>query len=849
MTELALTGGTVRPLPVLRGNIDRVEGDTVVGWAFDPESPDTAVKVLIQTGGRTLGEGVADQYLASLENAGLGNGAHGFRVCLSNPYTADVRLELSLVDADSQRAIAANTFVVTGRDPAALSTVEMDVHGLVAAPRPRIRKRTRQLQGIVRRLKRLAKRCVPVRVVQQPQPLPAGVQAKLSLIQDVSVNSLVSLPSWPRLSLPLSEKPQVSIIVPVFNQFHLTYQCLSSIIMSAGKVSFETILVDDKSTDATASIESRIDGLRVIRNEENLGFLHSCNKAAGEARGQYLLFLNNDTEVTPGWIDEMHAVFDRFDTVGAVGAKLVYPDGRLQDAGGIVWESGTPWNTGHGQDPNDPQFNYVRQVDYLTGAALMVSRPAWEAVHGFDEIYAPAYYEDTDLAFSLRQAGYRTYYCPQAEVIHYEGCSNGTSVESGVKQHQKLNADIFKSRWQAAFVGAGVEGQDLIRHKDRNIGLRVLMIDNSFPKLGHDAGSYAAIQEMELLQRLGCKITFMPNNLLHLGIHVERLQRMGIECVYTPYVKSVEGFLKQRGPEFDVVYVTRYAVAENVIDCVRNHSHARIIFNNADLHFLREMRLAHANGDDDLSGALRTRERELAVMQKVDAILSYNELEHEIIASHLLRVDNIFKCPWVLHSELRRISPFNRRDLSFLGGFAHPPNRQAMDWFCDQVMPLLHARHPDVCLHIWGSSIPADASWSNCPGVIVEGYADSLDQVFDTCRVFVAPLQSGAGVKGKVLDSISHGVPCVLSSVAAEGTGLRDGASMLQAGNPEEWVDKIDLLITNDALWQRISDDSIAVRDSLYSAEYGTELMKKVFDYLGLTTGITDQQVKVGSNG
>jgi glycosyltransferase involved in cell wall biosynthesis len=369
------------------------------------------------------------------------------------------------------------------------------------------------------------------------------------------------------------------------------------------------------------------------------------------------------------------------------------------------------------------------------------------------------------------------------------------------------------------------------------------MIDNSFPRLGQDAGSYAAIQEIRLLLALGCKVTFLPHNLLHLGIHVEYLQKMGVECVHAPFHRSVPKFLERRASEFDAIYVTRYVVAENIVDAVREHSNAKIIFNNADLHFLRELRTAIQAGQSDLSSVATTRRRELAVMQSVDAVLSYNDIELEIISSHLLNREKLFRCPWVLHPASGTANRAPRRDISFLGGFAHPPNKAAIDWFLHYVMPELNRRRPEVTLHIWGSHLPESSDWGNVPGVVVEGYADTLDDVFSDTLVFIAPLQTGAGIKGKVLDSVAYGVPTVLSPIAAEATGLIDGSSTLIAHTPEQWVSHIESLLDDDVLWAQIRENSVSICNRLYSMDAGIDAMQKVFDFLNLDTDVVYPQV------
>ncbi len=651
---------------------------------------------------------------------------------------------------------------------------------------------------------------------------------------DVLVEGYDNRTKYPVLRLPEVAKPLVSIVIPVHNNLSLTYNCIASLILASDRPGYEVIVVDDQSTDETTTIEEFVENIVYVRNDVNLGFLLTSKRGAEQARGDYIVFLNNDTEVTSGWLDEMLGVFDRFDLVGAVGSKLIYPNGKLQEAGGIVWGNGKPWNLGNGQNAEHPMYNYTRQVDYLSGASLMVSQKVWKLIGGFSEEMVPAYYEDTDLAFKVREAGYRTFYCPFSTIVHFEGMSNGQDTNAGIKRFQSVNAPKFRAKWRHAYRHNGAEGKNLSVQIDRNVDFRALVIDYATPRPDQDAGSYAAVQEMTLLQELGCKVTFIPNNLAHMGKHTEALQRQGVECINAPFYSGVEDFLQARGKDYDLVYITRYDIAEQVIELVRQYTNARIVFNNADLHFLRELRAALVAGDSSLEAPLRTRSRELQVMRDVDAVLSYSEIEHSVIASHNLSEENIFKCPWVL-KDRRSVVPFeDRSGIAFLGGFNHFPNREAVKYFVSSVMPLLRIAQPGIKFHIYGSRVTDDIKALACDDIIIEGYVETLSEVFDTCRVFVAPLLSGAGIKGKVLESIAYGIPAVLSPVAAEATGLAHGHSTFIAESPEEWRDNIVELYQNESTWTRMAENSHSLVMTEYSLDKGIKRMRDVLTYIEL---------------
>ena len=637
---------------------------------------------------------------------------------------------------------------------------------------------------------------------------------------------------YSKLRLPKVDAPDVSIIVPAMNKFEITYHCIASIILAHNNASYEVILVDDASSDETTVAEDIIENLVVVRNETNLGFVRANNKAAASARGNFVCLLNNDTEVTPGWLDEALEMFSLYNDVGAVGCKLVYPDGVLQEAGGLVWGNGNPWNYGKNKNASHPSYNYARPADYLSAAALVVDKSVWQSVCGFSEEYVPAYYEDTDLAFKIRAAGYQTLYCPTSLVVHFEGKSNGTSTKSGIKQYQDINSKKFRSKWFKEYKGHGEEGKNPHLEVDRDCNFRVLVLDADTPRRNSDAGSYAAFQEMKLMMELGCKLTFIPSNFAHMGTHTEYLQKLGVECIYYPFYQSVNQFLEFRGEEFDAVNITRYKVAAKNLKDIRSLTKARVIFNNADLHFLREVRENIQQKNDDFSGPLATRDEELEVIEQVDVSICYTDAEKAVITSHVLKEDNILRCPWVVKSA-SEVKPFEgRKDIAFLGGYRHRPNVEAVEFFCNSVMPRLVAKLPDVRFLVYGSHMPKEFEQYQSDNVSLIGFVEDIADVYDNARLFVSPLLSGAGLKGKIIECMSSGLPSVISPISAEGTGLVHTQSTFVADSVDEWCEYIERIYNDESEWNKMSANALSLADSLYSPAEGAKKMKKILDQI-----------------
>ncbi|WFN58388.1 glycosyltransferase [Synechococcus sp. CCFWC 502] len=655
----------------------------------------------------------------------------------------------------------------------------------------------------------------------------------------------------PRLpiQLNLSAEPLVSVVVPVHNKYAVTRRCLAALAYAPTRIPYELIVVDDGSSDGTASaLAEEAPGVQVIRHDYSRGFNQACHSGVAASRGDFIVLLNNDTEPCCRWLEELLEPFQRWSDTGMTGSQLIYPDGRLQEAGGIVWGNGEPWNYGRGRNPHHPGVGYTRQVDYVSGAALAIRRQLWNQLGGFSPEFSPAYYEDTDLAFKVRQAGLCVRYAALSRVIHHEGLSCGTdadpSTSEGLKRFQTLHGPQFQRKWADAFEGErqpSFEAAELI--KDRGILGRALFLDHGTPRPDRDAGSHAALVEMELVQALGYKVSFLPTNLAWLGSYTEALQRQGIEVLHAPFTLSLEQFMQERGGEFDFIYITRYTTVRDSLHLLHLYApQARLIFCNADLHYLRELRQARAaNHEPEATKALleavqETRRQELEAIRAVDLTLSYSEIEQAVIEAECLGQAATARCPWVVEVVGEPTTLHDRNGIAFLGNYQHPPNRDGVTAFLEQVWPGLRQRLPDLELHLYGSGLSAEQhqAWQQTPGLRVHGWVTDAAVVYERHRVFIAPLRAGAGIKGKVIAALAHGIPQVLSPVAAEATGLRHGGEVFIARQSSEWEQAIANLIHDDQLWTRCSQAALEHARSHYSRQRGLELMADALAQLHL---------------
>ena len=637
----------------------------------------------------------------------------------------------------------------------------------------------------------------------------------------------------------VASQPRVSIVIPVYNKLDYTLACLDSIARQLPQVSIEVLVVDDGSTDATEPRLSIREDLRYLRNPQNLGFVGSCNRGAQAACGEFIFFLNNDTVVHEGWLDHLVQIFKDVPDVGLVGSKLIYPDGRLQEAGGIIWTDATGWNWGRLADPTAPEFSFTRDVDYCSGAALLIRRALFIELGGFDECYAPAYYEDTDLAFTVRSLGLRVLYQPLSQITHYEGITAGTDLTSGMKAYQVRNCERFREKWQMELAAHGdFQSRPLRLSADRRPRARMLVVDACTPTPDQDSGSLDMFNYLRLLSEFGYRITFIPGaDLLHFGRYTTSLQAMGVECLYHPHISSVEQVLETRGSEFDAVMLVRVTMAFGLVHKVRACcSRAPIIFNTVDLHFLREQRLAELEtGCSSSPQSEELKNQELAVIAAADTTIVISPVEKDLLASELpgARVRVI---PILREIPGRSVSDAVRDGIVFVGGFRHLPNVDAMLWFCSEIWPLIRLKLPAVELSIIGSHMVPEVHALEGDGVRVLGFVEDIAPIFAQARLSVAPLRYGAGQKGKVVTSLGFGVPCVITSVAAEGLRLGDEEGALIADTAADFAAAVVRLYQDPVLWQRLSDGGLARVESEFSLNANREKLAALLAELDLPT-------------
>ncbi|MBG1233587.1 glycosyltransferase [Aestuariivirga litoralis] len=639
--------------------------------------------------------------------------------------------------------------------------------------------------------------------------------------------SSIQLPVAPAL-------PDVSIIIPVHGQISFTLKCLKSIGESRPNSSYEVIVIDDASDAGDLAILRQVNGIRLIENTSNLGFLRSCNKAASKARGKYFHFLNNDTEVFPGTIDRLVELAAAHPDVGLVGSKFIFPDGKLQEAGGIVWRDASAWNYGRGENPNLPRFNYVREVDYISGASILVPRKVWKALKGFDEYYSPAYYEDTDFAFRVRQHGMRVLYQPRSVVMHHEGVSNGKKLSQGVKSYQVDNHKKFLSRWAEDLQKNHFPvAEHLLRACDHAMHKPiVLIIDHYLPEPDRDAGSRAILALVQSLVDLGCIVKFWPQNGYYTPGYHDILESIGVEVLQVDTLASQLAtlgnigsagalglWLKKSGADINAVFLSRPHIAAELLPALQKHARAKIAYYGHDLHFLRLQREAKAmNAPEILGEAAKWEKMERHAWSASDVVLYPSDEEVNTVKELSPRTDVRRLQLYAFSDFIHRTKQPDGSTLLFVAGFGHPPNIDAAIWFVSEIFPHVKKLRPGIRLVIAGSNPRDSVKALAAPDIEVTGTlsAEELVRRYAIAKLAVVPLRIGAGVKLKVVEAMQMGVPLVTTSVGAQGLpGFMDFAAVKD--QPQQFAKEILRLLDNPRAALALSKKQSAYVEKMFS--------------------------------
>jgi len=644
------------------------------------------------------------------------------------------------------------------------------------------------------------------------------------------------------------ETVDLSVIVPVYNQWPYTYACLNSIAAMCipGDIRYEIILADDGSTDETLNADKHFPGIRVVRTPHNLGFLRNCNHAAQYATGKHILFLNNDTVVLPGWMSALYHLMETDDSAAIIGSKLLYLDGTIQEAGAVLWNDGSVSNIGRYQrgDPvprNESNYAFIREVDYVSGASFLVRKTFWDAAGGFDERYENAYCEDSDLAMAARAHGMRVLYQPKSEVIHFEHKSYTGERCDFLLPIQRKNIHRLRDKWRNEFASAhlspGTPEHFGIANAERSASpeararrsqgnLNVLYF-SPFPSHPSNHGNQSTIQQFgRHFQSMGHKVHFalLQSNLFS-DVNVKDMREcwdtldilpnshpLGSNGEAIPFDSWYEEGMGERIHglcamyDIDVVFCS-YVFQSKLLEFVPSHM-LKVIDTHDKMGNRYEM--LRANGQP-LEFFSCSPEEEGAYLRRADVVVARREEEARyfdsvsgrataIVVPHIEDPHFVDKTFTALNNA-GIVASANRINLAIVRECLEAINRR------------LHGRACPFTVHVAGQikdmvdRLPRrEAAIFQKSWVRMHGFVPDIAQFYADMDLVVSPVTMGTGINVKTVQAMAFGMPLLTTAWGAKG--IESGEPLHSLHSLNDLVDSLLSLKNRPAELQRLADVS-----------------------------------------
>jgi GT2 family glycosyltransferase len=627
---------------------------------------------------------------------------------------------------------------------------------------------------------------------------------------------------------------RASVLIPTYARDDLTLKCLISILVSTGLEDVEFLVAEDAAhIDGGWILQYFCPFIKLIKSEVNKGFLRNCNDAAKSAIGKILVLVNNDVIASRNALNQLLDTFERDEKIAVVGGLILNADGSVQENGGMLWRDASAWNYNRGWSPRDLLAQNFRDVDYVSGCWIGIKKSVWDEVGGFDSRYEPAYCEESDFCLTAWQRGYRVCINPASVITHLDGATMGTDEKSNsLKAYQVINRKKLLAKWRHLLAADfNVNGNPSPFHTGRSFKNKSISVvfDHYIPEPDRDAGSRTLFSICQTLAKIENNyVIFVPAN-NHRSEYAAQLEALGIEIILGDAGwNRFDDLIKNHSHFINFALVSRYDIAKK-FEWQISQLNCKMALYIHDLDTLRKIPWGSGNARAEgfIKQAMTVHMANYhKIYARFDSILSCSEEETEMMRPYLGgKMVNIF--PYDNKFKSMANPEGNRNDLIFVGSYNHTPNREGLRQFLETQWLTLSNRLPGARLHIVGSGFERDLAFA-MKNVVVHGFVSdrTLNYLYSISRVSLAPLLSGAGVKGKVIESCAHGVPCVGTEVAYRGIDLA-GQHAFCSGDMASMSDRV--VLAHQAFNQDLSQQLIQMYQRLTSKNSIEEVINRLF--------------------
>ncbi|MCA8034493.1 methyltransferase domain-containing protein [Burkholderia arboris] len=663
-----------------------------------------------------------------------------------------------------------------------------------------------------------------------PASRPAATAGLPTSIAEV--DGLSSLPLRP---FEQASAPRATIVVLQSQGGAAIRECLAALSHHTTSVAYQVFVVGE--IDAKLVTES---GVRVIDDRHAAQSICELAKHVGDlSASEFVVLMSDALLARPGWLAAIDEAFERFADASAVSAIILERNGTVHAAGGVI-DAGAHLLAAHaGVNSDNVDIQNVTEIKAASPGFIAIRNVAWQRASRFEEEMPVLTTGFVALTLDLFARGEKTYLQPFARFVI-------SDAAQASRPKNDDNWDDAYQRWRLR------QHHDTLFRVERPFGdvlaspqrPKVVIVDAFVPKPDQDSGSVDVYWYMRIFREFGYDVSFIAAFEQSPPVaYMDALRRWGVRVQCASDLASLNQLFMEEVADARVVVAQRIIVARHLVEPLRRGApHVKLVFGTVDLHYLREERAAiHDRSPEALEEALMLRRTEIQTVREADATIVVSRLEYDVL-KELAPQANVHRIP-IPRMPTRSGRTFDERSgVVFVGGFAHRPNIDAVQFLVEEIWPIVRRSQPSAELRIVGSGVTDYVRSLDNPatGVKVIGFVENLGDVLDVARVSVAPLRFGAGIKGKVVSSLLHGVPSVLSKIASEGMGLVAGEQVLEGDSAEDIAAAIVKLLEDPQLWQRVADAGFAAAVAEYSVETVAARMSALLASINVLDGARD---------
>ena len=606
------------------------------------------------------------------------------------------------------------------------------------------------------------------------------------------------------------EIARVTIVIPAFNNFFEVSTCIESLYSYASKTDFRVIISDDASPDVSYSALGLLHGISLLRRDTNSGYIVNVNSATSAINSEFLLTLNQDVVVCPGWLDELVIEADKNPQVGIVGPRILDQQFRILEAGGIIFQQAHAAHRGRGSTPEDHRYNFSCDVDFVSGCAMLVRTSLWHQLGGLDTQYTPAYYDDVDICLRARKSGWLVRYAPLSCIVHFEGTSMGVNEHdsTSLKHFQVINQEKIMQNHPELNSHTSIEDVPRVdSHCPKQA--TVACVFQSFPFADRDGGAVDFTLFVDYLLDLGYTVSALFLNEVALN-DTANWRSGGIQCVQLETDRGLE--LMENAH-----LIVSFGIMVGICLAKKNLAHKPWIHHTSDCvtRRLEEMNKLHETEKSVSPEASRwflglprdvpqmwQIEKPILELPSTTLFVTPHDLEY---AQQNGAIGNFVHFPILKGGPDSHSLPEPLQELTvgFVGSFLHSPNPDAVEYFLRDLWKNIHQTVPGSRFLIWGSNINDKqiVQWSKIPGVEVRGWFATWDEVVAQTRVLVSPLRFGAGMKHKVVSSYIYGRPVVGTCTSFEGFDIQHLGQNVMTDDHQLMTNSLIEILQSDSAW------------------------------------------------